>query len=94
MLIELLNPATPDLARRWLAALLMVPSGEREETVARVESRIAELYGEEHARSDDAPRLLHLREPATQHAGYTEEVVRTYEVKDGAADSAHRSNAG
>lgn len=43
-IIELLRPATPDLARRWLAALLIVPDAEREAVVAAVEKRIVDTY--------------------------------------------------
>ncbi len=45
MLADLLQPATPDLARRWLAALLMVPPEERAGTVNAVEARIVEQFG-------------------------------------------------
>lgn len=92
MLIALLEPATPDLARRWVASLLMVPPEEREETVAAVEERIAQLYGDEQAGAPSAPRFLHLREPAQQRDGYTEEVVRTYEVKPEGDESAARAD--
>lgn len=45
MLADLLQPATPDLARRWLAALLMVPAEERAGIVKAVEARIVEQFG-------------------------------------------------
>lgn len=51
-IIELLRPATPDLGRRWLAALLLVPEAERAAVVEAVEGRIFEQYV--HA-NDDAP---------------------------------------
>ena len=40
MMIELLHPAGPDLARRWLAALTLVPEDERESVVRAVERQI------------------------------------------------------
>ncbi len=45
MLADLLQPATPDLARRWLAALLMVPAAERAAIVSAVEAKIVEEFG-------------------------------------------------
>lgn len=45
LLTELLRPAGVELARRWLAALLVVDEGEREAMVAAVEKRVVELYG-------------------------------------------------
>jgi len=45
MLIELLKPAGPDLARRWLAPLMLVPHAEREAVVAEVERSIVSEYG-------------------------------------------------
>ena len=41
MLIELLRPAGPALARRWLAALLLAPESDREAIVESVEQRMA-----------------------------------------------------
>ena len=46
MLIELLRPAGPALARRWLAALLLAPESDREAIVESVEQRMATLYAE------------------------------------------------
>lgn len=45
MLTELLQPTGPDLARRWLAALMLVPREEREAVVSEVERSIVEEYG-------------------------------------------------
>ena len=45
MLIDLLHPAGPELARRWVAALTMVPPNEREAVVAAVERQIAAEFG-------------------------------------------------
>lgn len=44
MIVELMRPAGADLARRWLAALLVAPEEEREAIVASVEARLVELY--------------------------------------------------
>lgn len=49
MLIELLRPAGPALARRWVAALLLVPDNERESVVSAVERRIVDEYAREPA---------------------------------------------
>lgn len=43
----MLQPAGPDLARRWLAALLVVPREERQLLVERVEATIAQTYTRE-----------------------------------------------
>ncbi len=43
-IVELLRPGTPDLARRWLAALLIVPEEEREAVVSAIERRIVAQY--------------------------------------------------
>lgn len=45
LVIELMRPAGPELARRWVAALMLVPESDRETVVAEIETRIAELYG-------------------------------------------------
>jgi len=44
-LVELLRPAGPALARRWLAALLMAPEADRPAIVESVEQRMANMYG-------------------------------------------------
>lgn len=44
MLIELMDPASPELARRWVAALLLVPKDERARVVESVEAAIAREY--------------------------------------------------
>lgn len=54
LLIELLKPAGPELGRRWVAALLLVPEAEREAVVAAVESQITAEY--ERDRPDDRAR--------------------------------------
>lgn len=49
MVADLLHPATPELARRWLSALLLVPPESRADVVARVEARIVATYATAHA---------------------------------------------
>lgn len=44
MLVELLQPMGPELARRWVAALLLVDRDERDEFVRTVERHVADLY--------------------------------------------------
>lgn len=45
LLIELMKPAGPELARRWVAALMLVPEGEREQVVEAVEAQIHGEFG-------------------------------------------------
>lgn len=44
LLIELLRPAGPELARRWLAALMLVPAEQRGAVVEAVERQIADEF--------------------------------------------------
>jgi hypothetical protein len=53
MIVELLQPCGMDLARRWLAALLVVPQDERESVVEAIEARVVSLYASDPA--DDEP---------------------------------------
>lgn len=76
MLIELLRPAGVELARRWLAALMLVDAAEREAMVAMVERQIAQLYGPKSA----APAGLQVVHPPVQRDGHIEQIVTTYEV--------------
>lgn len=83
MLVELLRTGTPELSRRWLAALMMVPASERAGVVSAVERQIVATYC---AGEDDAPTLgtsrhLHVVSAPVQRDGYVEQVERTYEVK-------------
>jgi hypothetical protein len=72
MLVELLQPAGPDLARRWVAALLAVARDDRAALVEEIERRVAARYG------DDALRELHVRTGPVQRDGYIEEIETTY----------------
>mgnify|MGYP007077567851 CR=1 FL=1 len=83
-LIELLRPAGTDLARRWLAALLVAPESVRAGIVEPVDRRIVEECGGRapgeagpgtHAAAET---LLDIAEPPVQRDGYVEQIIRTY----------------
>jgi hypothetical protein len=80
-IVELLRPATPDLARRWLAALLLVPEDERAAVVSEVERSIVAMYVREEPRED--ARQFSVVYPPQQRAGYVEEVRAHYELPPG-----------
>lgn len=87
MLADLLQPATPDLARRWLAALLMVPQAERQAIVQAVEARIVSQFGtaQEHTTDtvgSDTAATIEVVHPPVQRPGYIEQVITTYEKMD------------
>jgi hypothetical protein len=83
MLVELLTPAGPDLARRWVAALLTVDRQDREALVSEVERRVAAAYG-----GGANEREVDVRHPPAQKDGYVEQLVTTYaEVKAPAAQA-------
>ncbi len=105
MLVELLQPLGPELVRRWVATLLMVPRDQREGVVAAVEARIAELY--EHswrageaaaadvlAQPDADPSHVTVVHPPTQRDGFVEQVITTYDRVPSKADkpAAHPSS--
>lgn len=94
MLVELLRPGSIDLARRWVAALLLVPENEREGVVASVERRIVEVYDRPDAAGEGEEREIVVRYPAVQRDGYVEEVVKRYEVKDGNGTAAGEGEGG
>ena len=84
----MLRPAGPDLARRWLAALLLVSPEDREAVVSAVERRVTDLYSDTapaghdshdaHDIHDPEVRVVH---PAQQREGYVEQVETTYGVE-------------
>lgn len=86
MLVELLQPAGPDLARRWLAALLSIPRDERLTAVEAIEHRIATLYAQHDdtldAATEPGNREFHVISPPTQHDGYTEHTETTYSTAE------------
>lgn len=83
MLVELLRTGTPELSRRWLAALMMVPADERAGVVSAVERQIVATYcpSTEEAPTLATSRHIHVVGPPVQRDGYVEQIERTYEVK-------------
>lgn len=77
MLVELLRPATPELARRWLAALLAVPENERAGVVDAVERQIIATYERLNAESDRSGGIDVVHPPVARES-YVEQVVVTY----------------
>jgi hypothetical protein len=89
-LVEFLRPCGPDLARRWLGALTLVPADERAALVDEVERRIVQTYGAPLTSSaaaapahDPAPVQpgadeLTVVHPPVAHSGYVEQVHVTY----------------
>lgn len=76
MLVELMKPAGPDMARRWLACLLCVPESERAALLAEMEARAAAFAsGSPASPADPEITVVH---PPVQHEGYTEQVSATY----------------
>lgn len=75
MLVEMLRPAGAELARRWLACLMMAPEGEREAIVRSVEQRMAEVY-----MKPSGSRELHVTHPPEQREGFIEQKITTYSV--------------
>lgn len=106
MLVELLRLSGgqgAELARRWLAALMLAPATEREAIVQAVEARMTELYDAAQPAVDDgatgdAPGedegpLLHISTEPVQRPGYIERMVRSYEAapKRGASAKSTKS---
>jgi hypothetical protein len=101
MLVELLRPAGPDLARRWLAALLMVDEQDRPALVGEVERRVVEAYERSRGLAPSSRRAMpltphappspsaapevHIVHPPVQRAGFVEQVVATYGAGERAA---------
>ncbi len=73
MLVDLLRPAGADLARRWLAALLLVDEADRPALVAEVERRVARHYPRR--TPDHNVEVVH---PPVQRDGYVEQTHVTY----------------
>lgn len=89
MLVELLRPVGPELARRWLAALLLVPEGDRAAVVRTIEEHLAGLYGEGGRGAEFT--VLH---PPEQKAGYVEQVEVTYAAAKAKPKGGRRRGAG
>lgn len=90
MLVEILRPAGAELARRWIACLLLAPESERAAIVESVERRMSELY----LRTDrvdtdrvdhDVERTVNVAHPPEQRDGFIEQKISTYSVKDDSA---------
>ncbi|MDX2017818.1 MAG: hypothetical protein SFY95_09320 [Planctomycetota bacterium] len=79
LLVELMQPAGPELARRWLAALMLVPRDERERVIASIEARLVQVYGPAAAQPVEAPEgpafasALTLVDEPLQRDGYIEQ---------------------
>ncbi len=96
MLVELLRPLGPELARRWLAALLAIPAHEREAAVAAIESRVAEAYEQRLSGSRKKSRKgrsFDVLSPPVQKDGYTEQVVTTYDLGEPGVGQGSQSDA-
>lgn len=94
LLTELLQPTGPELARRWLAILAMVPREEREDVVRAISSRVVETYGKSIRREESFG--LRVVSPPVQRDGYVEHVETAYVSipnRGGAAASSERSAA-
>ena len=86
MLIELLQPTGPDLARRWLAALLLVPRDERQSVVESVEQRIASMFDPDAPLASTDDEEIDIVFPPVQRTGYVEQTHKTYARKHDPAD--------
>lgn len=76
LLAELLQPTGPEMARRWLAILAMVPREEREDVVRAISQRVVETYGSSIHRAESFG--LRAISPEVQREGYSEHVETTY----------------
>lgn len=89
MLVELLQPMGAELARRWVAGLLLVPRQERERVVDAVIGRIAEVYGS--GTSDDV--CFDIAGEVVQKEGYVEQTIRTYAAGKGTDKKGKRAGS-
>jgi hypothetical protein len=78
MLIELMRPAGPDMARRWLACLLCAPESERAALLAEMEARAAAFASQRQPAAPHTPPEITILHPPVQHDGYTEQVSTIY----------------
>ncbi len=77
MMVEMLRVGSPELIRRWVAALLEVPEAERPAVVRAVTERIRQEYAAESTAGDDAP-MFHIAEEPVERDGHTEQIIRSY----------------
>ena len=97
----MLRAGSPELIRRWVAALLMVPEADRPTVVREVTARIAEEYAAEIAagaatESGEPPDpMFHIASDPIERDGHTEQIIRSYAPasppKKGRAPGASRS---
>lgn len=52
LLVDLLKPVGPEIARRWVAALILIPEEERLAVIESVEAEIVRQYGSDKGPSD------------------------------------------
>lgn len=89
MLVELLRPVGPELARRWLAVLALVDPADREALVAELERRAVDQYApvkrEQPPKTKPKARAIKpssgemtLIHPPQQKQGYVEIVEVSY----------------
>ncbi len=99
-LVELLKPGGADLARRWVAALMLAPAEERERIVEAVEAKIVELYALDEQADDDIGEAaaasaeaqeFDLVEPPVQKEGRVEQTIHTYAAAAEASLEAKRN---
>jgi hypothetical protein len=93
MLVELLQPLGPELVRRWVATLLMVPREEREGVVTAVEQRVSAMYEQSWRSGETAAQSMNSREfdvihPPNQRDGYVEQIVTTYGTNERSSTNA------
>ncbi len=92
LLVELLRPLGPELARRWLACLMIVDEADREDLVAAIEKRVVETYGLEKDAAASTPVPIPpdvtLVGKPVQKSGFVERVDTTYTVAEGSKPSA------
>jgi hypothetical protein len=80
--VELLRPDGVELARRWLAALMIAPEAERPGLVEALERRLVETYGVPRGSAPvESLQELRVARPAEQREGYWEQTHTHYLVQ-------------
>lgn len=101
-MVEMLRLGQAEVARRWLAALMLVPASERAGVVAAVERQIVTTWASREPAADapthepDAEREVRVVSPPRQRAGYVEQVETTYVMREAkpAKSKARKKRAG
>ena len=75
MVVELLQPAGPDLVRRLAAALLLVDRADREAVVEAIERKVTETYAR--GRVVGGQGFTHVT-PPTRREGFVEQIETEY----------------